>query len=173
MTTATTIRPAFQLKPRTRKTVLVIHVISSVGWLGLTLGNLILAVTGLTTDDPRVQHGVYLVLGVLGDWALRPISLLAFTTGLIAALCTPWGLFKHRWVSVKFWLILTTLFLTWFSLVPGIHEAVRIVQATPADRLADLGKGDVDLVFAACVSGTAYTFATVLSIFKPRLRRRG
>jgi hypothetical protein len=177
MTTMTTMtdaaarpaRSARRMRPRVRKTVLLLHVISSVGWLGLTFGNLVLAIAGLTTSDPQLQQGIYRVLGVLVDFVLLPISLTAFVTGLVLSLGTPWGLFRHRWVAVKFWLTLVAVLLTLFSLMPGVHETVRIVSETPPGRLAELGGGGQDLLYAACVSGTMYLLCTILSIFKPRL----
>jgi len=34
----------------------LLHIVVSVGWLGLNVGNLTLAITGLTADDPVTQH---------------------------------------------------------------------------------------------------------------------
>jgi hypothetical protein len=162
-----------RLPLRARRLVLVLHVISSVGWLGLNLGVLVLAVTGATTDDPQTQHAVYRVMGVLGDVLLLPISLTAFVTGLVLALGTVWGLFRHRWVVVKFWLTLIAVILTPLSLLPGIHETVAIVSSTPPDRLADMGGAAVDGISAGCVSTCMYVTCVVLSVFKPWGRTKG
>ncbi|PZG48256.1 hypothetical protein C1I98_12600 [Spongiactinospora gelatinilytica] len=47
--------------PRTRKFVLLLHVVSAVGRLDLNLAMPTLGITGMTTTDPRTQHAVYLV----------------------------------------------------------------------------------------------------------------
>ncbi|MCW2919815.1 MAG: hypothetical protein JWN52_7883 [Actinomycetia bacterium] len=160
-------RKPFRMPARVRKIVLVLHVISSVGWLGLTTGNLVLAITGMTTGSPDEQHAAYRVMGILGDLLLIPISLTAFVTGVLLALGTPWGLFRHRWVVVKFWLTLIAVVLTPLSLLPGIHDAIAAVSNTPADQLADTGGAGRGLIYAGCVSLSMYTTSVVLSIFKP------
>jgi hypothetical protein len=159
-----------RLPARVRKTVLVVHVIASVGWLGLTIGNLALTITGMTTDSPDEQHAVYQVMGVLGDLLLIPISLTALVTGVLLGLGSSWGLFRHRWVAVKFWLTLIPVVLTPLALLPGIHDAVAVVSNTPPDQLADVDASGG--LWAGCVSTTMYVTSVVLSIFKPWSRTR-
>src|SRR5690606_30678964 len=74
-----------------RRFVVVVHVISSVGWLGLTMGNLILAITGLTTNDPQLQHSVYRIAALVGGMILVPIGLITLVTGLLLGLLTRGG----------------------------------------------------------------------------------
>jgi hypothetical protein len=150
---------------RLRKIVVVLHVISSVSWLGLTIGNLVLTITGLTSDNPTTQHAVYQVMGILGDTLFIPMSVTAFGTGTLLGLFTSWGLFQHRWVAVKFWLTLIAVVLTPLSLLPGIHAAAATVSHTPPDQVADVDASGA--ISAACVSLTMYTISVVLSIFKP------
>jgi hypothetical protein len=152
---------------RVRKLVMVLHIISSVGWLGLNIGVLVLSVTGATTDHPETQHAVYRVSGVLGDLLLLPISLTAFVTGLVLGLGTVWGLFRHRWVAVKFWLTLTAVILTPLSLLPGIHDTVAIVASTPPGQLAEMGDAGTGGIWAGCVSTCMYVTCVVASVFKP------
>lgn len=157
---------------RVRKLVLVLHVISSVSWLGLTIGNLVLAITAMSTAVPADQHAAYRVMGLLGDVLLVPISLTAFATGVVLGLGTKWGLFRHYWVIVKFGLTLVAVLLTPFALLPGLHTAVAVVSATPSDQLADVGSEARGALMACCVSLTMYTTMTVLSVLKPWGRRK-
>lgn len=161
-----------QLPMRARRLVLTLHVVTSVGWLGLSLANLVLVVTALTTDDPARQHAAYLAIGMVADVLLLPISLTAFGTGLALSLFTHWGLFRHRWIVIKLVLTLVAVLLTPFSLLPGLHETVAVVSATPADEFADAGRGGENLLAAACVSSTMYLTCVALSVFKPGRRRR-
>ncbi|MQA05942.1 MAG: hypothetical protein GEV07_25595 [Streptosporangiales bacterium] len=160
------------LPVRARKVVLLLHVISSVGWLGLSMANIVLAVTGYTTADPVRQHTAYNALGMLGDLLLTPVSLTAFGTGLVLAFGTRWGLLKHKWVFAKFLLTAVPVVLIQVSLLPTIHDAVAIVAATPAGQLADVADPGSGLVAAAFVSTTMYTTSTALSVFKPRRAKR-
>lgn len=176
--TAARPRPAvrkkpLQLSPPWRKVTVLLHVISSMTWLGLTLANLTLAVIGITTTDPRTQHTVYLAVDMVGGVLLIPVALGAFGTGVVLSLTTPWGLFRYRWVAVKFWLTLFAAVMTLFSLLPEVRAMAETVAATPPDQLARLGDGPRSLFAAACVSGTIYLTATALSVFKPWGRSKG
>ncbi|UJW29156.1 hypothetical protein L3Q67_28455 [Saccharothrix sp. AJ9571] len=165
-----------RLSPRARKTVVVAHVVSSVGWLGLTLGNLVLAVTGVNATDPARQHAAFLAMAMLGETLLVPISLAAFASGLVLSLGTKWGLFRHRWVVAKFALTLIAVVLTPLSSVPGLRELGAVVAAAPADQLIDTGEYAFGLLAAGCVSSGMYLACVILTAFKPGGRtkfRRG
>lgn len=156
------------MPPRVRKIVMVVHVLCAVSWLGLTIGDVTMALTALTTDDPALQHAMFRALNVIGGTLLLPVSLLTLLTGLMQAFGTPWGLLKHKWVLTKFLLTSVAVLLTPFSLLPGLRDNVAIVENTPADQLADIGaSGWNGLLSSGGVSLTLYTTCLVLSIFKP------
>ncbi|MGW0546890.1 DUF2269 domain-containing protein [Streptomyces altiplanensis] len=145
-----------------RRALLVTHVAASVGWLGLTVGLLALGTTAWTTGSAAMTRAAYTSMKVFGDWLVTPVALLSLTTGLVLSLGTPWGLARHRWVWVKFWLTLVTGAATIFVLRPGISAA------------AALGIPDSNLVAAPAVASTAYSFMTAISVLKPwGLTRRG
>lgn len=161
------------MRPRLRRTVLVLHVVSSVSWLGLSIGYLTLAITAVVTDSPEQQHAMVRAVGVLGDRLLLPISWIAFLTGVWIALGTHWGLFRHKWVLVKFALTLVAVVLIPSSLLPGIHQAVATVAHTAPGQFTDIGVATTrGLLSAGCVSSSMYITCVVLSIFKPWGRTR-
>jgi hypothetical protein len=161
------------MPPTVRKTVLSLHVIVAVGWLGVTFGDVTLGLTAILTDTPAVQHSMFRALGTIADVLLLPIAWLAYGTGLLLALGTRWGLVRHKWVLVKFLLTTLTVGLTTFSLVPGLKTMRDTVNDTPADQLVPLGAAEVSgLITAGIVSTTCYVTAVVLSIFKPWGRTR-
>ncbi|CAM5480180.1 membrane protein [Streptomyces xanthochromogenes] len=150
------------LRRTVRKGWLVAHVAVSVSWLGLTLGLLALGITAYTTDSPAMTDAAYRAMKVFGDWLVLPIALLALVTGVVLSLGTRWGLARHRWVWIKFWLTLVTLCLSAFLLRPEINGAVAA------------GVPDTSLVAAPIVSSSAYFFMTAISVLKPwGLTRRG
>ncbi|MGW5528309.1 DUF2269 domain-containing protein [Streptomyces xanthochromogenes] len=141
---------------------MVAHVAVSVSWLGLTLGLLALGITAYTTDSPAMTDAAYRAMKVFGDWLVLPIALLTLVTGVVLSLGTRWGLARHRWVWIKFWLTLVTLCLSAFLLRPEINGAVAA------------GVPDTSLVAAPIVSSSAYFFMTAISVLKPwGLTRRG
>ncbi|MBV7245767.1 DUF2269 domain-containing protein [Streptomyces fimicarius] len=150
------------LKRPVRRGVLVAHVAVSVSWLGLTVGLLTLGLTAFLTGDPATASAATRAMKVFGDWLVVPVALLSLVSGLVLALGTPWGLARHRWVWIKFWLTLITTGLSIFSLRPGIDAAV-------ADEVVD-----INLVIAPSVATATYLFITAISVLKPwGLTRRG
>ncbi|MGK3106317.1 DUF2269 domain-containing protein [Streptomyces sp. WAC05858] len=150
-----------QLTRPVRRGLLVVHVVVSVGWLGLSLGMLALGITGAVADSAEEAGAMYRSMNVLGDWLLIPISLLAPASGIVLSLGTPWGLARHRWVYVKFWLTLVTTGATAFALRASIDAAV-------ADVVAGRAVGaTTDPIVAPSVSLGVYTFLTAISVTKP------
>ena len=78
-----------------RRWTLVLHVIVSVGWLGIDLTLLTLGATAAFTPDPAMVHIAFTAMDTLGGILLVPIALLSLTTGLVLALGTKWGLVRY------------------------------------------------------------------------------
>ncbi|WP_104633502.1 DUF2269 domain-containing protein [Streptomyces sp. MH60] len=151
-----------------RRASLVVHVVASAAWLGLTVGLLALGVTAATGASPVAVEAAVRCMKLFADWLLLPLALLTLASGLVLALGTPWGLARHRWVYTKFWLTLGTTVATFFALRPGVNSAVAAVAA--GGPLPDAG----DVLFGPVVSLSAYVFMTLLSVLKPwGLTRRG
>src|SRR5687767_4363249 len=89
------------MKPGVRKLALTAHVTASVGWLGAVAGVLALAVAGLVSDDAQTVRAVYIAMESTGWFVLVPLALASLLTGLVQALGTKWGLFRHYWVLFK------------------------------------------------------------------------
>ncbi|MFF9913422.1 DUF2269 domain-containing protein [Streptomyces sp. NPDC013457] len=145
-----------------RRALLVVHVAVSVAWLGLSVGLLTLGIAAYTTGDSSLTEASYRAMKVFADWLLAPVAVVTLVSGLVLSLGTPWGLARHRWVWIKFWITLATAAATVFALRPQIEHA------------AAAGVPDPSLVSAPTVSTTAYLFMTAISVLKPwGLTRRG
>lgn len=94
------------MTPRLRKFALTAHITFSVGWLGAVVPYLALAIVGLTSHDAQMVRAAYLSMELIGWFVIVPLSLAALLSGLVQSLGTPWGLFRHWWIVVKF--LLTT-----------------------------------------------------------------
>ncbi|SDK81248.1 hypothetical protein SAMN05421806_112134 [Streptomyces indicus] len=151
-----------------RRATLVVHVTAAAGWLGLTLGLLALAAAAITTESAAVTEASVRSMQLFADWLVLPLALLTLLSGLLLALGTPWGLARHRWVFVKFWLTLATTAASTFALRPGVTHNAEVVAAGGA--LPD----PTDLIMGPVVSLSAYVFMTVISVLKPwGLTKRG
>ncbi|MBD0839519.1 MULTISPECIES: DUF2269 domain-containing protein [unclassified Streptomyces] len=151
-----------------RRVLVVVHVVASASWLGLSLGLLALGITAATTASPAATEASVRAMKLFADWLLLPVAALTLLSGLVLALGTAWGLARHRWVYTKFWLTLATTAATAFALRPGVNEAVAATAA--GGPLPDAG----EVLFGPVVSLTAYVFMTAISLLKPwGLTRRG
>jgi hypothetical protein len=152
-----------------RRAALVVHVSASVGWLGLTTGLLVLGITAAGTGSTATAEAAYRSMKIFGDWLVVPVSLLSLLSGLILSLGTPWGLARHRWVYIKFWITLATTAASIVALRSHIdHAAAAITAGQP------VGSAATDLVIAPSVATATYLFVTAISILKPwGLTRRG
>lgn len=144
-----------------RRVSLIVHVVSSASWLGLTLGLLALGITATTTGSAVTVEASVRTMKLFADWLLLPLAFLTLLSGLLLSLGTAWGLARHRWVWTKFWLTLATTTATAFALRPAANAAVTAVAADGV--LPDAG----DVLFGPVVSLSAYVFMTVISVLKP------
>jgi hypothetical protein len=149
-----------------RRALLVVHVVASASWLGLTLGLLALGITAATTQQPATVAASVRSMQLFADWLLLPVALGTLLSGLVSSLGTPWGLARYRWVWTKFWLTLATIAATAFVLLPAVDSTVAAVSAGgPLPRAEDVLMGP-------SVSLSAYVFMTVISVLKPWGRTR-
>jgi hypothetical protein len=89
------------MTPGLRKFVLTAHVVSSVGWLGAVVAYLALAVAALINQDVQTVRAAWIAMELTGWFVIVPLALASLLIGLVNALGTPWGLFRHYWVLFK------------------------------------------------------------------------
>lgn len=152
------------MTPGLRKFALTAHVTSTFGWLGAIAGFLALAVSGLTSRDAQTVRGAYLAMELIGWYVLVPLCVASLLTGLVMSLGTPWGLFRHYWVLIKF-------------LITGISALILFMYTRTLSHLGTLA-ADTTLsvdelrnpspVLHAGAALLALLVATALSVYKPR-----
>jgi hypothetical protein len=154
--------------PVMRKTVLIVHVLSSVGWFGAVGAFLALALAGLASDDTGFMEAVYVAARLVAWWVIVPLGALSFLSGVVQSLGTQWGLVRHYWVLIK-------LVLTAGSLVL-LFVHMRIIDGA-ADHWLGAASGHggdefdatrVQLVVDSAAAIAVLVIATLLSILKPR-----
>lgn len=153
------------MTPRLRKLVLTTHITFSVGWLGAVAAFLALAVTGLTSKDALTVRAAYLGMDVTAWFVIVPLSLASLVVGLLQALWTPWGLFRHYWVLLKFLIttLATILLLVHMRLVTHL---ARVAAETTLSSV-DLRAMRIELVSKAGAALLALLVTTTLSVYKP------
>ncbi|WP_324276993.1 hypothetical protein [Blastococcus brunescens] len=149
------------MPPRLRKAVLTTHVTTSVGWLGAVLAYIALDVTAVVSTDVERVRAAYLAMDVTISYAIVPLALASVFVGIVNALGTSWGLFRHYWVLVKLLLTLvaTTVLLLETQTIRSLAEAAAS-GVEPRDLPGSLPHS---------VGGVVVLFLiTALSIYKPR-----
>lgn len=153
-----------------RRLMITAHVVFSVGWLGAVIAFLALSIAGLKSHDTDVIRAVYPSMNLISRFVIIPMCLASVSTGLLQALTTPWGLFRHYWIVLKFGLgIFATIALL-------VHQfgviAVAASNISGASARALLTTGipaplKTELVLAPSLSIVLLVVATTLGIYKP------
>ncbi len=149
------------MPPRLRKLVLTAHITTSVGWLGAVIAYIALDLIAVTGREIRTVSAAYVAMDAVVSRVIAPLALVSVVIGVINALGTPWGLFRHYWVLAK-------LLLTLVATVVLLTE-MRVVSKV-ADRAASgLDPRELPGSLPHSVGGLVVLLAaTILSIYKPR-----
>jgi hypothetical protein len=155
------------MTPGLRKLALTAHVTSSVGWLGAVAGFLALAVAGLTSQDAQTVRAAYLTMELTGWFVLVPLALASLLTGLVQALGTTWGLFRHYWVLFKLLInLFATIVLLLYMQTLGDLADVAAETTLSSDDLDVLRSPSPVLHAGAAL--LLLLAATTLAVYKPR-----
>lgn len=153
---------------RVRRLTLVVHVVVSVGWLGLDAVLLVLGVTAVRTADPELTRACVLAMDVAAGWMIAPVALVSLGTGIAGGLLSPWGLVRYRWVLTKLVLTVGAATASIVLLRARLDEAAGLARVDPGG----LGRLELDLVIPPAVALGLYLGMTVLSVLKPWGRTR-
>ncbi len=148
--------------PRVRKFALSAHLTFSAGWIGAVLAYLALGVAAVRSEDARTVRAAWVAMELTGWYVIVPLALAALSTGLVMALGTKWGLFRHYWVVISFTLTaLATVVLLLH--MPEVSVMAAIAREAEEDNLASLG-GDL---FHPGLGLVVLLLVQVLNVYKP------
>lgn len=147
-----------------RRFMLVVHVVTSVGFPGAVAGFLALAIVGATTADTSVMRGGYVAMSIVTWDVIVPLAFASLLLGIVQSLGTPWGLFRFYWIIVK--LVLTLIATLVLMLQTGTVSA--LAAAALAGDVSNLGQARLTMVVHGAGGLLVLTVITFLSIYKPR-----
>lgn len=154
----------FTLNHNVSKAMLTTHITFSVGWIGTVAAFLALSIVGLTGNDPTVR-ACYIAMEVIAWFIIVPFCIASLLTGLIQALGTHWGLFKHWWILVKLILtVIATLILLLHMQPISYLGEVAMQKVISFDELRNLR---VRLVADAGAAILVLVAITTVSVYKP------
>lgn len=158
----------FRFPAKWRKSVLIVHIISGIGWMGVDIALALLLITGLRTDDGLQAASSYNAIAIFAPPVLLTLSALMLGSGIALGWGTKWGLIRYWWVAVKLAIALLMTGLVWFSLAPELSAIEPYATSMSADAIRDhLGSATIQLLFPPFVSFTMLLVSVVLSVFKP------
>lgn len=147
--------------PGLRKFVLLTHITTSVGWLGAVVAYLALDITATTGRDVQTVRAAYVAMDVTVSQVIVPLALASVLIGVVNALGTPWGLFRHYWILFK--LLLTTSAATvLLAETSTVHHLAGAATSSADPR-------DLPGTLPHSIGGTVVLLlVTILSVYKPR-----
>lgn len=155
-----------------RRTVLALHVLCGVGWMGLDVGLVVLVATGASSDSGPTVAAAYTAARLVIPAVVPVLALGMLLTGVLLGLGTRWGLLRWTWVVAKLVIGLVLTVLVLVALVPGALGIPADLTGTAAEVREAVGSEGRDLLFPPIVSFAALGVALWLSIWKPWGRTR-
>lgn len=151
------------MSPGLRKFALASHLTFSMGWIGAVVAYLALGVAAETSQDAQTVRGAWIAMELTGWIVIAPLAVASLLTGLVMALGTRWGLFRHYWVLISFVLTVfaTVVLLLHMPTVSSITDVARKADGATLDGLGgDLPHPAIGLVVLVVIQ--------VLNVYKPR-----
>ncbi|GAB07166.1 hypothetical protein GII30_03800 [Gordonia amarae] len=155
-----------RLSRKARRGVLIVHIVSSVGWIGVNLAMLALAVTAVTSDSGATVSASIMAITVIVPPVVPALAAVTLASGVVLGLGTSWGVVTYWWVAVK---LAISVILTVLVAVLLTPNALTIDVPDPVGTGGDV-RGAVavtDFLFPPVVSTVALLVATWLSVVKP------
>jgi hypothetical protein len=154
-----------RLRSGSRKLVLSVHLVVSVGWIGALAAYLAFDVATATSGDPGTLRAAYAGMDLIVRTVIVPLAIATLATGIIISLGTRWGLVRHYWVVIS--LVLTIVATVVLLLETRTVAALAQVAADPLTTASELTALNSTLVHS--IGGLAVLLAIlVLNVYKPR-----
>lgn len=151
------------MPPFWRRAALVVHVVSSVGWIGAVAGYVALAIMAAVSADPAAVRAGWLGMELVGWFVIVPLSCLGAITGVLMSLATPWGLVRHYWVLIAFAVTVLSLVVLLLHMPTASATAAR-ARVLDDGMIGGLGQD----ILHPVVGMTLLVFVAALNVFKPR-----
>ena len=155
----------WRLGARTRKVVLVVHIVSAGVWIGIDVVMAVFIFTALLANDDNTKALCYRALELFAVWPLLTTGLVCLASGVVLGLGTKYGLVRYWWVAIKLVLNIVLTALVLVALRPQVSKAAEQGRQFAAGEPASLTVGN--LIFPPIVSLSALLIAVVLAVFKP------
>lgn len=152
------------MNSRVSKLMLTTHITFSIGWIGTVAAFLALSIVGLVGNDQLVRS-CYIAMEIVAWFVIVPFCFASLLTGLIQALGTHWGLFKHWWILVKLILTVISTLILMLHIQPISYLAKVASQKVLASD--ELGSLRIRIIADAGAAILVLVAITTVSVYKP------
>ena len=150
-----------------RNLAVTVHVVAALALLGVSTVVLVAGLQAATRDDARDAHAVYSLLRLLTFSLDLPLAAITVLSGVLLALTSSWGMFRHWWVIAKLGIYGATLVIGLVLISPSLDTMIDVTEAgSPGESGARW-----TLSVAAGVQVVILVAAATLGVFKPGRRR--
>lgn len=149
------------LMARTRRLILVVHIIAGVAVIGDTWGLALIHLQALDSNSLSIGRTSFSFTSLMVFAGGVPLSLISLASGVVLVVLGRWGV-RQVWILSKLCLQLAVL-------ATGALFIAPILGA--ASRATDLDGLHRRFLVLMAVQGSMLTVATVLAVFKPGRRR--
>ncbi len=150
------------------KTLKIFHLVFAGVWLGagVTLAAGIASIGRSTSTD---LHGIYVALKFVDDFIIIPAASGTLLTGILYSALTPWGWFKHRWITLKWAITIFGVVFGTFWMGPWVNSLVPLAERLGASAQEDTAFAHAHrmLLIWSPIQITSLIIAFVVSVLKP------
>lgn len=162
-----------KLSKKSAKTVLVVHLFFLALWLGGVVSILALL---FNTDikDFNATLSTYSHMKTVAQNVIGWGGIGTLLTGLILAIFTHWGLFKHKWVITKFVLVIGLILFGMFFNEHRILENLQLLENQPESALntTQLLDNHRTLKIGLIIGAIGYVIVISIATFKPWMGKK-
>jgi hypothetical protein len=122
---------------RGQKVLKIIHLCMAGLWLGGAVALLLMILSLDQAGNGEQLHAYDLAREFVDDFVLVPGALGCLLSGLLISWATPWGFFRHRWVTAKWLLTVAGILFGTFVLGPPLYSQAPLSGAQGLAALTD------------------------------------
>lgn len=109
---------------RWRQLTVLLHVLTSVGWMAQAMTLCVLLSVGAAAGTPFARDAATAMAHALDGRLVGPMADASVFTGVMLGAATAWGLFRNWWVFVKFAISMVQFVLAILVLSPALDASV-------------------------------------------------
>jgi len=120
-----------RIGPAGRKWLNGVHMFLASAWVGAAICMTTLRLFSWVNSvqaNGDILFAVNAAIKLIDDAVIIPSAMGTLLTGLLISLLTPWGFFKHRWVSVKWAVTVVAILFGTFFLGPWVNELAAFTK---------------------------------------------